>query len=192
MTQSEDKIVQYLFEARAGELALQSTLRAHLAMTPSSTYRKLLETHLEETKDHARRLQARLGELGGSRNTMRAGVGLAQGVMGQALALGKGPLDLVRGHSAEEKLLKNCRDECAAEALEIASYDILESLARLVGDEPTAALAVVIRAEEERMLGRLREELPRIAEAMARAELAGDAALQPAAARSGSEAPTEE
>lgn len=179
MTPSQDKIVQYLFEARAGELALASTLRAHRAMTPSSSYRTLLDTHLEETKDHATRLQARLGELGGSRNTVRAGVGLAQGVVGQALALGKGPLDLVRGYSAEEKLLKNCRDECAVEAYEIASYDALESLARLVGDEPTAALAATIRADEERTLARLHEELPRLTEAMARAELSHDTSLQP-------------
>jgi ferritin-like metal-binding protein YciE len=181
MTPSQEKVLQYLHEARASELALVSTLRAHVAMAPSGSYRTGLERHLEETKAHARRLQSRIGELGASRNAVRLGVGLAQTVVGQALALGKGPLDLVRGYSVEEKLLKNAKDEYAAEAHEIATYLALERLAEAVDDPATASLARGIREDEEAMLAHLGEEIPRLADAMVRAELVRD----PAAAAAG-------
>jgi ferritin-like metal-binding protein YciE len=177
LTPSEEKVLQYLNEARASELALVSALRTHLAMAPSGSYRGVLERHLEETKAHARRVQARIAELGAHRSPMRLGVGLAQAVMGQAVALVKGPLDLVRGYSLEEKLLKNAKDDYAAEAHEIATYLALERLADEVGDATTAALAREIRGDEERMLARLGEEIPGLVEAMARAELARDPSL---------------
>jgi len=96
-------------------------------------------------------------------------------VIGQALALSKGPVDLVRGRAGEEKLFKNAKDEVATEAQEIATYDGLEATARAVGDVKTAALAVRIRGQEERMLAALREQLPELAKATVRAIAAGDA-----------------
>jgi hypothetical protein len=58
----------------------------------------------------------------------------------------------MRGSSGEEKILKNAKDACAAEALEIATYAALERLAGRVGDRRTADLAGSIRADERRML----------------------------------------
>ena len=46
MSSPEDKLIQYLNEAHATELALVSTLRAHIAVSPSGSYRSLLERHL--------------------------------------------------------------------------------------------------------------------------------------------------
>ena len=179
MSRSEHKVVQYLNEARAHELALVSTLRAHIAMTPRGEYRLGLEKHLGETREHARRLQARLRELGSSRNPLQAGFGLAQSISGQALVLAKGPLDLARGFSAEEKMLKNAKDECATEALEIATYDAIEALARALGDEETALLAADIRSDEERMLASLRAQIPKLTAAVVGAELRGQSTYDP-------------
>ena len=53
MSKSEDKLIQYLNEAHATELALVSTLRAHISMTPSSSYRALLEEHLDRPRARA-------------------------------------------------------------------------------------------------------------------------------------------
>ncbi|MDX6680382.1 MAG: hypothetical protein QOG94_421, partial [Solirubrobacteraceae bacterium] len=99
---------------------------------------------------------------------------VAQMVVGQALALGRTPLALVRGGGGEEKVLKNAKDSCAAEALEIATYIALERLAQAVEDERTAALAASIREDEERMLERLHAELPKLTDAVVRAEIHGD------------------
>ena len=92
-------------------------------------------------------------------------------MIAQALALGKTPLDLLRGSGGEEKVLKNAKDACATEALEIATYTALEQLARSVGDETTARLAASIRADEEKMLERVLQEIPRLTDAVVGAEV---------------------
>ena len=160
-------VERYLAEAHATETALITTLQAHLAMTPEGSYRRLLERHLGETRRQAATLERRLGSLDAGFDPIAAAVELVETVIGQALALGKLPLDLLRGGSREEKLLKNAKDECATEALEIATYDALAAVARAAGDDETVAIARRHRAEEERMLAGLRAEIPRLAAAMA-------------------------
>jgi ferritin-like metal-binding protein YciE len=158
-------IIQNLNEAHATEKALVTTLQAHLTMAPPGEYRQVLERHLGETRRHARAIEERLAELGAGTNVVSASVGLVQTILGHALALSKGPLDVLRGGSVEEKLFKNAKDECATEALEIATYDGLEALAQAAGDTQTARLAARHRADEERMLADLRRLLPDLARA---------------------------
>jgi ferritin-like metal-binding protein YciE len=158
------------------ELTLVRELQSQIAMTPRGRYRTALETHLRQTREHAKRLEARLRDLGIGGNPLRALAGTAQSVAGQTLALAKTPLDLVRGSGGEEKVLKNAKDSCAAEAREIATYDALERLAHAVGDEDTAKLAVSIRGDEEKMLDRIRREIPALTDAVVRAEIKGERA----------------
>ncbi len=172
-TQQEQKIVQYLNEAHAAELALVRQLQAQIAMTPGGQYRGGLETHLDETRRHAERIERRLSELDQGHNPLQLGLGLVQSVIGQALALTKTPIDLVRGTGGEEKVLKNAKDSCAAEAQEIATYTALSRLARIAGDRKTERLAQSVLADEQRMLDRLLREIPRLTEAVARAEFEG-------------------
>ena len=173
MSQSEQKIVQYLNEAHATEVGLVRVLQSQIAMAPRGTYRTGLEKHLRETQQHAERVQARLREIGATGNPLQAGIGFVEGALSQTLALWKMPLDLVRGGSGEEKVLKNAKDACATEALEIATYTALEHLARSIGDDVTAELAASIRADEERMLDRVIAELPKLARAVVRSEVDG-------------------
>ena len=174
MSRSEQKVVQYLNEAHASEMALVRVLQSQIAMTPRGTYRSGLETHLGETRNHAERVQTRLGELGQGGNPLQFLGGVAESVAGQALALAKTPLDLVRGSGGEEKVLKNAKDACATEALEIATYTAIERLARSVGDEQTAKLAASIRADEEKMLERILREIPKLTGAVVGADIEGD------------------
>lgn len=174
MNKSEQKIVQYLHEAHAAEQALVSVLASQIAMTPRGTYRDGLESHLEQTHDHAKRVQRRLSELQHGFNPVQAGIGIIQSVVGQALALGKTPLDLLRGSGGEEKVLKNAKDACATEALEIATYTAIERLASAVGDSDTEALARSIRTDEEKMLDLILEEIPKLTDAVMRADIHGN------------------
>jgi ferritin-like metal-binding protein YciE len=167
---AKQKIVQYLEEAHATEVGLVRVLQSQIAMTPRGTYRTALERHLRETREHARRIETRLGELDHGGNPIQAGIGLAETVIAQALALGKTPLDLVRGTGGEEKVLKNAKDAAATEALEIATYTAIEQLASEAGDQETARLAALIRADEERMLERILEEIPKLTDAVVDAE----------------------
>ena len=174
MTTSETtKIVQYLNEAHATETSLVRVLQEQIAMTPRGGYRTALERHLRETRRHADRVAARRRDLGGG-SAIGAIVGLAQDAVGQAIALAKAPLDVVRGSGGEEKVLKNAKDASATEALEIATYIAIEELARSVGDEQTAELAASIRAEEEAMLERIRRELPGLVRAVVAADIGGE------------------
>jgi ferritin-like metal-binding protein YciE len=174
MTDSTDKIVQYLAEARASELGLVRELQAQIAMAPRGSYRTLLEKHLRETRGHADRVGARLDELDHGSNPLHIVGDVAQTLVGQAIAVGRAPLALLRGSGGEEKLLKNAKDSCAAEALEIATYIAIERLANDLNDDRTARLAASIREDEERMLKRLCEELPKLTDAVVRADVHGD------------------
>jgi len=174
MNKQQQKIVQYLNEAHGAELALVRQLQAQIAMTPKGRYRDGLETHLQETRRHAERVEARLAELGQGDNPLQVGLGAVESLIGQALALAKTPLDLVRGTGGEEKVLKNAKDSCAAEALEIATYTALARLARTTGDAKSERLAKSVLADEQRMLDRLLEEIPRLTDAVARAEFDGE------------------
>jgi len=170
---AEKKVVQYLEEARATELALIQVLRSQLAMTPHGAYRDALDHHLGETEDHARRVQTRLDQLRGGFHPGQAVAGLAESLIAQGLALAKTPLDLLRGSGGGEKVLKNAKDTCATEALEIATYTALQRLASDVGDTRTATLAASLRAEEERMLARVMRVLPGLASAVVEDDVRG-------------------
>jgi ferritin-like metal-binding protein YciE len=174
MSQSEQKVVQYLNEAHATELGLVRVLQGQIAMTPTGTYRTGLEKHLRETRDHGARVQARLRELGQGSNPFQAGIGLFESALSQTVALWSMPLDLLRGGSGEEKVLKNAKDASATEALEIATYTALERLARSVGDDTTAELAASIREDEEKMLKRVLTEIPKLADAVVESEVEGN------------------
>ena len=171
MSQSEQKIVQYINEAHASEVSLVSVLQSQIAISPQGSYREGLEKHLDETRDHARRLRERLEDLGQGGNPFQAIVGFSETVIGQMIALSKAPFDLWRGSSGAEKVLKDAKDACASEALEIATYTALERLATQVGDTQTARLAASIRRDEERMLGRIMREIPKLTDAVAEAEI---------------------
>jgi ferritin-like metal-binding protein YciE len=154
----------YLDEAHAMETALVTNLSAHIALTTDPDYRALLERHLEETRAQVRNIERRRKAVGHARrNPIRAGVGLARDIAGQALVLTKGPLDVLRTGDQHDRMLKNARDECATEALEIATYDVLETVAKAAGDNPTAKLAADHRKQEERMLADLRSVIARLA-----------------------------
>ena len=71
-------------------------------------------------------------------------------------------------------MLKNAKDSCAAEALEIATYTALARLARTAGDGKTERLAKSVLGDEQRMLNRLLKEIPRLTDAVARAEFNGE------------------
>jgi ferritin-like metal-binding protein YciE len=95
MDSSQQKVVQYLGEARATEDALVRVLQSQIAMTPRGSYRSLLEAHLQETREHAADVGSRLEELGQGSNPVQAVIGFWESVIGQTLAVSKpGTTDL--------------------------------------------------------------------------------------------------
>jgi ferritin-like metal-binding protein YciE len=180
------KLVQYLNEAYGKEKELETALTADISMTTDKTYRKRLQDHLKETRDHARRVKSRIKAIGGKpeevsvpgpeavSNVASGAVNLAN----RAMAAAKGPGHMLRGTGEQEKLLKNAKSQYWNEFEEIGTYYAIETLAEYVGDKETHDLAKSIRREEERMARYLEKLIPKLARSTAREEI-------PAALRNG-------
>lgn len=179
LTAGDAKLVQYLNEAYGTEKRLETSLEAHIAMTAKTSYKKRLREHLTETKRHAREVQRRIKQLGGTAETISLPgpdrvEEAAQAVLGgaqKAVALAQGPLHALRGTGEDEKQLKNAKTEYASEAEEIATYTAIATLAEALGDRETQRLARAILREEVRMSTFLEREIPRLAKAVAKAEV---------------------
>ena len=163
-TDRDTKLVQYLNEAYGKEKELEAALEAHIGMTARAPYKKRLQQHLRETKEHARRVERRIKQLGGDPQTV-------QRLAGKATAALKGPVHALRGSGEEERLLKNAKTEYSEEAEEIATYSAIEAFAESVSDRETAKLARAIKREEERMAGYLERLIPQLTRAVVRAEV---------------------
>jgi ferritin-like metal-binding protein YciE len=166
-TARDAKLVQYLNEAYGKEKELEAALEAHIGMTVRAPYKKRLKQHLKETKDHARRLERRIKQLGGDPQTL-------QSLTGKATAALKGPLHALRGSGEDERQLKNAKTEYSEEAEEIATYTAIEAFAENVSDNETAKLARAIKRDEERMASYLERLIPQLTRAVVRAEVPSD------------------
>jgi ferritin-like metal-binding protein YciE len=164
----DPRVVQYLREARADELALARTLRTHIAAAPRGEYRDGLQGYFVETRTHAQRVHGRLGDLGAAESPLRSGARFLREAGGGMLALGRVPL---KGVAREKRRLRGAQFGCATEGLVIATYTALELVAHRVGDSTTAQLAAEIRAEEQRMLEWLRHEILKLTDPFIRDEL---------------------
>jgi ferritin-like metal-binding protein YciE len=168
-TARDAKLVQYLTEAYGKEKQLETALQAHIGMAASrAPYKKRLQQHLKETKNHGRQMERRIKALGGSVEGIAATM---QDVANKALAAAAGPLHAVRGTGEQEKLLKNAKTEYQDEAEEIATYTSIITLSEAVGDKETAKVAKAILREEERMSSFLAKLIPQLTKAVVTAEI---------------------
>src|SRR4051812_32480927 len=168
------KLIQYLNEAYGKEKQLETALQAHITLTTRPPYKKRLQEHLKETKQHGKLLERRIRKLGGSADAGADLPGPTEAVAnlaGRAVAAAQGPLHALRGTGEAEKMLKNAKDEYHEEAEEIANYTSIETLADHVGDKETAKIARGIRREEERMAKFLAKLIPQLTKAVAQEEI---------------------
>lgn len=137
---AKDKLISYLRDAHAMEQNVVRMLDSMISTTDDPGIKEDLEHHKGETEGQLERLSSRLEAIGEDTSTIKD----AGAIMG---ALAKGVGDAVR----TDKPGKNARDGFVTEHLEIASYELLERLARRAGDEETAKIARQNREEEEAM-----------------------------------------
>ena len=176
MNKRDSKLVQWLGEAHVKEAELEADLRAHIALTQKQSYKKRLQAHLQETRDHKRRVASRIKALGGTAvpGPNIPGVPSAVGeAAGKAVAAVKGQVGTARAAvtSQAETHLRNAQEELREEHVEIALYNRLEAFANEVGDRDTAQLAKGIRRDEERMAKFLDAELARLVKDVVRTEI---------------------
>jgi ferritin-like metal-binding protein YciE len=140
MTEIEEKLVEYIDDAYAMEQNVLRMLDGMISTTEDPQMKRSLERHKKQTEKQAERLEECLRE----HDASPSGVKQAGGIMA---ALMKSVLDMARG----DKAGRNARDGYATEHMEIASYQMLERVAKKAGDKKTAAVARQNREEEEAM-----------------------------------------
>jgi ferritin-like metal-binding protein YciE len=151
--QLEEQLVKHIDEALAMEQNVLRMLGGMIQTTDDDEIKSELRQHKLETEQHAERLEKRLAAHEASPSTVREAAGIMNALM-------KGVLDLVR----QEKVGRNARDGYAAEHLEIASYQLLERVAKAAGDEETAEVARQNRADEEKMAKKIEANWDKLAE----------------------------
>ncbi len=149
----EQQLVKHIDEALAMENNVLRMLDGMIETTDDPEIKTGLQRHKAETEAHATRMKKRLEAHGESPSTVRE----AGGVVG---ALMKSVVDMARG----EKAGRNARDGYATEAMEIASYQLLERIAQKAGDEETAEAARLNRADEEKMAKEIERNWDKFAE----------------------------
>jgi ferritin-like metal-binding protein YciE len=178
LNERDTKLVRWLGEAHSKEAELETDLTAHIALTQKQSYKKRLQQHLKETRDHKRRVASRIKQLGGPTGQGLIGAtGSAVGeVAGKTVAAVKGQVGAARALVTDQAdtHLRNAEDELREEHVEIALYTRIEAFATEVGDRDTAKLARAIRRDEERMAKYLQTELGRLVKDVVRAEIPRD------------------
>jgi ferritin-like metal-binding protein YciE len=134
------KLVDYVQDAHAMEQTVSTMLDSMIATTDDPEITEMLKQHKRQTQEHERRLRERLDAMG-------AGTSATRSVGGLGAALFKGVGDVAR----TDKPAKNARDGFMTEHMEIAAYELLERLAKKAGDEQTAEVARLNRADEQAM-----------------------------------------
>ena len=159
MDQLRAQLIKHIDEAHALEQNVLQMLDGMISTTDDPEILDALEHHRLQTQNHADRMAQRLE----AHDTAPSTVKQVGGVLG---VLAKLPLDFVRG----EKAGRNARDGYATEHLEIASYELLRRIARMAGDEETAAAAAEIIAEEQAMAKVIEEHWDKFVEISLREE----------------------
>lgn len=136
----KQKLIDYVEDAHAMELNVQAMLQSMIASTKDAAVKERLQNHLEETRQQADRLAARL-------DALDAGGSLRKEITAVMGAGAKGVLDQFRS----DKAGKNARDGYVTESLEIAAYELLQRLAERAGDAETSAVCRQNLAEEMAM-----------------------------------------
>jgi ferritin-like metal-binding protein YciE len=139
-TKLQRKLVDYVQDAHAMEQTVSTMLDSMIATTDDPEITEMLKQHKRQTQEHERRLRERLDAMG-------AGTSATRSVGGLGAALFKGVGDVAR----TDKPAKNARDGFMTEHMEIAAYELLERLAKKAGDEQTAEVARLNRADEQAM-----------------------------------------
>ena len=176
---SQQKIVQYLSEARASEDALIRILQSQIAMTPRGSYRSALETHLTQTRDHSKRV----ADVWAS--STRASTRCLRGRLRRGR---RRTGDRPRQDSLRPAARHRWRGEGAQERQGRLRHrgpgdrDLYRDRAagplRSATTRPPS-LAASIRADEEKMLQRVLREIPKLSEAVARGGHQGQPSYDP-------------
>jgi ferritin-like metal-binding protein YciE len=150
MANAEERLMEWLKDANAAEEHAQTMLTGMAARLKN--YPKLkarIKKHITETKRQAKLVKICIRRRNGKTSVIKDTGGKLVAT-GQALS----------GMFVGDEVMKGSLANYAFEAMEIASYRILISAAKYVGDKETARICERILAEEEAMAKWLEKNIP--------------------------------
>lgn len=134
---TREELLKYLRDAHSLEAQAVQMLEAGPRIAEFDQLANLFAEHLQESREHQRLVEERLDELGSGPSRFQAG------------AMRLGALNLGTFFKAQpDSPVKIAGFAYAFEALEVGAYELLTRTARRAGDEPTAAMAEGILANE--------------------------------------------
>ena len=154
MASAEERLMEWLRDAHAAEEQAETMLRGMAGRIENyPDLRARIEQHIGETQRQAKLVRGCIERRGGGTSTIKDSAGKMLG-FGQAMS----------GMFVGDEVLKGSIASYAFEAMEIASYRVLVSTARQVGDEETARICEQILQEEEAMADWLKQNIQTLAQ----------------------------
>jgi ferritin-like metal-binding protein YciE len=150
-TTIDELLVKQLDQAYAMEQTVSKMLDGMIRTTSDPSIAADLETHKQETEEHAAKVKRCLEGHGASPSKLKE-------ALGAVTALMKAPADMLRG----EQEMRNARDGFATEHLEIATYRVIEALAKAADDKQALQVARENIADEERMAAHIQRNWERV------------------------------
>lgn len=136
----EQRLIRSIQDAHAVEQTVKRLLDSQISATDDPEIRRILVHHRQETERHERLLRERLEAHGADVSRVRDYAAIGGAML-------KGLTDRVRS----DKPVSNARDAFVTEQFEIASYELLERIAKRCGDDATAEVARRNREDEQAM-----------------------------------------
>ena len=165
MASAEERLLEWLRDAHAAEEQAETMLSGMAKRLENyPELRARIEQHISETQRQAELVRGCIERRGGSTSAIKDAGGKLL-AMGQAMS----------GMFVGDEVMKGSIASYAFEAMEIASYRVLISTAREVGDHETARVCEQILKEEEAMADWLEQNMPALTRHYLNGERTADA-----------------
>lgn len=149
MAAAKDNLLDWLKDAHAMEHQAESMLRAQAQRLENyPDLKQRIEQHIKETKWQQTEVEAAIKRLGGSPSTVKD-------MAGKLMAFGQA----VAGSAMSDEVIKGSMSGYVFENLEIATYTVIITAARAVGETETVAACEQILKQEEEMAQWILEHL---------------------------------
>ncbi len=148
----KDMLISWLNDAHAMERLLLGVLENHVKdVKDHPAAERRIRKHIEETRQHAGRVEQCLKRLGTSFSNLKSG-----------MATLMGPFQGMSTGLFEDEIVKNCLVDYAAEQFEVACYKALVEAAEAYGDREIARLCRENLREDEDMARFLGDQIPAV------------------------------
>lgn len=142
---NNDTYISWLQDALVMEQTLVKVLEERVAATGDfPELQRLDQQHLEETREHAARVEGCLERLGSGPSTTK-------GVLSSLISSMEKPAKALM----KDEIVKNCLQDYGAECFEVASYTSLIAAASALGDDETAAVCRMNLDQDQAMAERI-------------------------------------